>query len=79
MSVNFWWWPIHNDAVMERWSYQNEVEAWENRRIPMPSSKAPPSREAHARSFYQLTAAKRAEVAQRKSCMRRNPSFELVD
>jgi len=81
MSVNFWWWPIHNDGAMERWSYQNEVQSWENRRIPMDPSKAPTSREAHARSFYQLTATKRAEAAQPKAwpCGHSSEYFEIVD
>lgn len=81
MSVNFWWWPIHNDEAMERWSYQNEIESWENRRIDMPETKSPPPRDAHVRSFYHLTAAKRKEAAQYKPwpCPPVFGSFEVVD
>lgn len=63
MSVNFWWWPIHNDAAMERWSYQNEVESWENRRATLPAGAPPMDRRGHGLSFHKLTAEKRAEAA----------------
>jgi len=81
MSVNYWWWPVHNDDAMERWSYQNEVESWQNRRIPMPSQNAPFSPQAHAMSFYKLTQQKRAEAAQPKSwpCPPPRNQFEVVD
>lgn len=61
LSVNFWWWPIHNDKAMERWSYQNECESFQNARIPV--SKPLPERAAHALSFYQLTMKQRQEAA----------------
>eukprot|EP00927_Polykrikos_kofoidii_P059530 TRINITY_DN5467_c0_g1_i1.p1 TRINITY_DN5467_c0_g1~~TRINITY_DN5467_c0_g1_i1.p1 ORF type:complete len:534 (+),score=72.52 TRINITY_DN5467_c0_g1_i1:67-1602(+) len=67
MSVNFWWWPIHNDSSMERWSFQNEVTSWENRRIPTTGEHPPHSKESHAVSFFKLTAAKRAESARRRA------------
>lgn len=66
MSVNFWWWPQHNDAAMERWSFQNECESHANARIPVPADKAPPERESHAISFYRMTMAKRQEAADGK-------------
>merc|ERR1719468_143102 len=47
MSVNFWWWPIHNDGAMEEWSYRNEEESWCNARIPPPADQRPPERESH--------------------------------
>lgn len=61
LSVNFWWWPIHNDKAMEQWSYQNECESFRNARIPV--SKPLPERAAHALSFYQLTMKQRQEAA----------------
>lgn len=61
LSVNFWWWPIHNDHAMERWSYQNECESFQNARIPV--SKAVPDRASHAVSFHQLTMKQRQEAA----------------
>lgn len=61
MSVNFWWWPVHNDAAMEAWSFQNECESWCNSRIPVPAER--PERESHAVSFYTLTARQRQESA----------------
>jgi len=80
MSVNFWWWPIHNDVAMERWSFQNEVESWENQRIPVPDSKVS-TRESHAKSFYQMTATMREEAARHKPwpCPPVPASFEVVD
>ncbi|CAK8991697.1 unnamed protein product [Durusdinium trenchii] len=61
LSVNFWWWPIHNDKAMEQWSYQNECESFQNARIPI--SKPSPDRASHAVSFYQLTMKQRQEAA----------------
>lgn len=80
MSVNFWWWPIHNDDKMERWSFRNEVASWENRRVEVPNGRAP-VRESHAMSFYHLTAKKRAEAAQYKAwpCPPPLAGFEVVD
>jgi len=63
MSVNFWWWPIHNDGAMERWSYQNEEESWRNARIPPPDDQRPPDKDSHTASFRQLTARQRREAA----------------
>ncbi|CAE7783973.1 TATDN2 [Symbiodinium microadriaticum] len=61
LSVNFWWWPIHNDKAMEDWSFQNE--SFRNARIPLPKDKPLPDRAAHAVSFYQLTARQRQEAS----------------
>mmetsp|Transcript_55864 Transcript_55864/g.130477 ORF Transcript_55864/g.130477 Transcript_55864/m.130477 type:complete len:489 (-) Transcript_55864:39-1505(-) len=63
LSVNFWWWPIHNDRAMEEWSFQNECESFQNARIPPPRDKPLPDRASHAVSFYQLTARQRQEAA----------------
>eukprot|EP00439_Symbiodinium_sp_Y106_P066731 s3627_g10.t3 len=63
LSVNFWWWPIHNDKAMEDWSFQNECESFRNARLPMPKDKPLPDRAAHAVSFYQLTARQRQEAS----------------
>jgi len=63
ISVNFWWWPIHNDSAMEKWSWQNECESWKNARIPVPANRLGPEREAHALSFFQLTARQRQEAS----------------
>lgn len=63
LSVNFWWWPIHNDKAMEDWSFQNECESFRNARIPLPKDKPLPDRAAHAVSFYQLTARQRQEAS----------------
>lgn len=60
MSVNFWWWPMHNDSKMEQWSFQNEVESWANARTSVPTDKQL-DRESHAISFMQLTARQRQE------------------
>lgn len=68
MSVNFWWWPVHNDAAMEQWSYQNECESWQNARIPVPPEKQKLDREAHAISFFHLTARMRQESSQPVPC-----------
>ncbi|CAJ1338163.1 unnamed protein product [Effrenium voratum] len=62
LSVNFWWWPIHNDQAMERWSFQNECESFRNART-QPKERQFPDRAAHAASFYQLTAKQRQEAA----------------
>lgn len=62
MSVNWWWWPIHNQSAMEQWSFQNECESWQNSRIPIPE-KSPPDREQHLVSFYQLAARQRQDAA----------------
>eukprot|EP00930_Biecheleria_cincta_P095340 TRINITY_DN87305_c0_g1_i1.p1 TRINITY_DN87305_c0_g1~~TRINITY_DN87305_c0_g1_i1.p1 ORF type:complete len:490 (-),score=66.83 TRINITY_DN87305_c0_g1_i1:227-1696(-) len=67
LSVNFWWWPIHNDRAMEQWSFQNECESWQNARIPLPPNKFPPDYSAHANSFYQLTASQRQEAAKHRA------------
>lgn len=66
MSVNFWWWPIHNDSAMEEWSYQNECESWQNARIPVPADKPGPDRQSHAMSFYHLTARQRLVAVSKK-------------
>jgi len=63
LSVNFWWWPIHNDKAMEDWSFQNECESFRNARLPLPKDKPLPDRAAHAVSFYQLTARQRQEAS----------------
>lgn len=81
MSVNFWWWPIHNDAAMERWSYQNELTSWENRRVPSPQQHAPPDCESHGRMFRQMTSTKRSEAGVHKPwpCPPPLIEFEVVD
>merc|ERR1712187_495855 len=55
MSVNFWYWPVHNDSDMEQWSYQVEVESHENARVPLQPDATPPAREAH-RAYFQRQA-----------------------
>mmetsp|Transcript_82035 Transcript_82035/g.155802 ORF Transcript_82035/g.155802 Transcript_82035/m.155802 type:complete len:155 (-) Transcript_82035:26-490(-) len=81
MSVNFWWWPIHNDATMEEWSWQNELTSWLNRRVDMPERQSPPDRASHAMMFYQLTEKMRAEAAEHKHWPTAAEvlEFEIVD
>merc|ERR1712160_122320 len=67
MSVNFWWWPMHNDQKMEEWSFQNEVESWANARIPIPGNKERPNRQQHGVSFRELTASQRRDALKPKS------------
>lgn len=63
LSVNFWWWPIHNDAAMESWSFQNEVESLQNARVPVPIDRPPLDREGHMAAFYQLTLRQRHDAS----------------
>merc|ERR1711971_178859 len=63
-SVNYWWWPIHNEDLMERWSYQNEEESWANRRLHTEELKKPHTRESHSASFYRLCAKMKEEARQ---------------
>lgn len=65
VSVNFWWWPIHNDAVMEEWSFQNECDSLRNARVCVPDP--PPERDSHGASLKALTARQRDEAAKPKS------------
>lgn len=55
MSVNFWWWPMHNDGLMGDWSFQNEEGSWRNARCALPADLPPPDRGAHGASFRSLT------------------------
>lgn len=73
VSVNYWWWPVHGESEMERWSYQNELQSWDNKRIQMPETKAPSSRESHALSFYRLTATKLAAAMRRRGVPEKPP------
>merc|ERR1712232_175309 len=65
VSVNFWWWPVHNLEDMERWSYEHEIQSWANRRIAPSGDQRVQSRESHAVSFYRLNALKLAETLKR--------------
>jgi len=65
MSVNFWWWPIHNDSKMEAWSYQNECESWQNARVPLASDRPGPDRHGHAISFQSLTRKQRQDASRK--------------
>lgn len=67
LSVNYWWWPIHNDEQMEEWSWQNERESWENARIPHEAGAEAPDRRSHIASFQQLTGKMRHEAAAKKA------------
>lgn len=80
MSVNFWWWPIHNDSKMEEWSWQNELTSWKNRRVDMPQRESP-DRSNHAVMFYQLTAKMREQAAESKPWPSSGAEmeFEVVD
>lgn len=62
ISVNFWWWPIHNDEAMEQWSLQNEEESWRNARSALPADAPAPDRSAHSASFRRLTSRQRHEA-----------------
>eukprot|EP00927_Polykrikos_kofoidii_P079077 TRINITY_DN75864_c0_g1_i1.p1 TRINITY_DN75864_c0_g1~~TRINITY_DN75864_c0_g1_i1.p1 ORF type:complete len:559 (-),score=86.11 TRINITY_DN75864_c0_g1_i1:62-1738(-) len=66
MSVNFWYWPAHNDEAMARWCYQGDVESYTNARVPVSPGKKPPTFETHFAKFRRETEEMRQHVGQQR-------------